>query len=550
MPIFVIISYFLTNQPQLIYFMSHIDLSIYGIRNIRKIIHNPTYEELFQAEISDNNEGFEHGILTKTGAVAVKTGVFTGRSPKDRYILKDSTTEKTIWWDGNINKPVNAEVWNDCLDIAQRQLSDKDTLYVVDTFCGTNEETRLKVRFIMEVAWQAHFVTNMFIRPTKHELENYGDPDFVSINASKATNPKWREHNLNSDVFVLFNLTERIQIIGGTWYGGEMKKGIFSVMNYYLPLKGIASMHCSANVGKKGDVAVFFGLSGTGKTTLSADPKRYLIGDDEHGWDDEGVFNFEGGCYAKTINLSKENEPDIWGAIKRDALLENVVVDNEGNIDFSDASITENTRVSYPIFHINKIVLPSKAGHAKKVVYLSADAFGVLPPVSILDRNQAQYHFLSGYTSKIAGTERGITEPVPSFSPAFGEAFLTLHPTVYAGLLAERMDRYGAKAYLVNTGWNGTGKRISIKDTRAIIDSILDGSIEEVPTRHIPLLNLTVPEHLKNVSKGILDPRDTYKDKSEWENKARSLANKYIANFEQYCDNPAAAELKNSGPGL
>jgi phosphoenolpyruvate carboxykinase (ATP) len=530
--------------------MSHLDLTIYGIRNIGKIIHNPSYEELYQAEMSGKNQGFEEGILTQTGAVAVKTGIFTGRSPKDRYILKDSTTENTIWWDGNINKPVGKEVWDECLEIAREQLSDKECLYVVDTFCGTNEETRLKVRFIMEVAWQAHFVTNMFIRPTKHELDNYGDPDFVSINASKATNPKWREHNLHSEVFVLFNLTEKIQVIGGSWYGGEMKKGIFSIMNYYLPLKGIASMHCSANVGKKGDVAVFFGLSGTGKTTLSADPKRYLIGDDEHGWDNDGVFNFEGGCYAKTINLSKENEPDIWSAIKRDALLENVVVDNEGNIDFSDGSITENTRVSYPIFHINKIVLPSKAGHAKKVIYLSADAFGVLPPVSILDRSQAQYHFLSGFTSKIAGTERGITEPVPSFSPAFGEAFLTLHPTIYAKLLADKMDQHGAKAYLVNTGWNGTGKRISIKDTRAIIDAILDGSIESATTRHIPVLNLTIPQSLNNVSQGILDPRDTYQDKNEWEIKAKSLAAKYIANFEQYCDNPAAAALKSSGPQL
>lgn len=526
------------------------DLSIYGIHNIGKVIHNPSYEELFQAEMSEENQGYETGVLTNTGAVAVKTGIFTGRSPKDRYILMDDTTKDTVWWDGTINKPINREVWDDCKEIAVNQLSNKEKLYVVDTFCGTNEQTRLKVRFIMEVAWQAHFVKNMFIRPSDYELMNYGEPDFVSINASKTVNPKWKEHNLNSEVFVLFNLTEKIQIIGGSWYGGEMKKGIFSIMNYYLPLKGIASMHCSANVGKHGDVAIFFGLSGTGKTTLSADPKRYLIGDDEHGWDDCGVFNYEGGCYAKTINLSKENEPDIWNAIKRDALLENVVVDDKGEIDFSDASITENTRVSYPIFHINKIVLPSRAGHPNKVIYLSADAFGVLPPVSILDKEQAQYHFLCGYTSKVAGTERGITEPLPSFSPAFGEAFLILHPTIYAKLLAEKMEKYGASAYLVNTGWNGTGKRISIKDTRAIIDSIIDGSIESTGTKVIPVLNLTVPLSIKNVTPGILDPRDTYSQKELWETKARSLAEKYIKNFEQYCDNPHAESLKSSGPQL
>ena len=531
-------------------FMSFIDLSKYGIQNVGKILYNPSYEQLFKAETSEKNEGFEKGVVTDTGAVAVMTGVFTGRSPKDRYILKDNTTENTIWWDGNINKPVTESVWNDCMGLVQNQLSNKDTLYVVDTFCGTNENSRLKVRFIMEVAWQAHFVTNMFIRPSKWELENYGEPDFVSINGSKTTNSKWKEHNLHSDVFVLFNLTEKIQIIGGSWYGGEMKKGIFSMMNYYLPLKGVASMHCSANVGKSGDVAIFFGLSGTGKTTLSADPKRYLIGDDEHGWDDEGVFNHEGGCYAKTVNLCEENEPDIWRAIKRDALLENVTVKEDGSVDFTDVSVTENTRVSYPIYHINKIVLPSKAGHAKKVIYLSADAFGVLPPVSILDDNQAQYHFLCGYTSKLAGTERGITEPVPSFSPAFGEAFLSLHPTIYAKQLAKKMAEHSACAYLVNTGWNGTGKRISIKDTRAIIDSIIDGSIENAPKHTIPILNLTVPEQLHDVSEGILDPRDTYKNRGEWEEKAKSLALKYIKNFEQYCDNEDALALVSSGPQL
>jgi phosphoenolpyruvate carboxykinase (ATP) len=525
-------------------------LKNYGIENTNHIYYNLSYQELFLHETNPELAGFERGIETNTGAVAVYTGIFTGRSPKDKYIVKDAVTENTIWWDGIINRPMNQDVWKDCKNLVTKSLSMSDKLYVVDTFCGTNVNTRLKVRFIVEVAWQAHFVSNMFIRPSNYELENYGTPDFVVLNGSKVTNPNWKEQGLHSDVFVSFNLTEKMQIIGGTWYGGEMKKGIFGMMNYYLPLKGIASMHCSANVGTKGDVAIFFGLSGTGKTTLSADPKRYLIGDDEHGWDDEGIFNFEGGCYAKTINLSKENEPDIWKAIKRDALLENVTVMPDGNIDFSDASTTENTRVSYPIYHINKIVLPSKAGAASKIIYLSADAFGVLPPVSILDRDQAQYHFLCGYTSKLAGTERGITEPLPSFSPAFGEAFLTLHPTKYATELVKKMDKYGAKAYLVNTGWNGSGKRISIKDTRAIIDAIIDGTIENAPTVHIPFLNLTAPTKLNNVSANILDPRDTYTDKAVWEKKAKDLSARYIKNFNQYTDTPEGKALIPAGPQL
>ena len=526
-----------------------IDLSKYGITGVKEIVHNPSYEELYQAEMDPKNEGFEKGELTNTGAVAVKTGVFTGRSPKDRYIVEDSVSKDTIWWDGTINQPVAENIWKELKGLVQKELSDKK-LYVVDTFCGTNPDTRMKVRFIMEVAWQAHFVTNMFIRPSHYELDNYGEPDFVVMNGSKVTNPNWKEHGLNSEVFVLFNLTERMQIIGGSWYGGEMKKGMFSMMNYYLPRRGMASMHCSANVGEEGDVAIFFGLSGTGKTTLSADPKRYLIGDDEHGWDDNGVFNYEGGCYAKVINLSEENEPDIWRAIRRDSLLENVVVKADGTPDYSDGSITENTRVSYPIYFISKIVLPSKAGHASKIIYLSADAFGVLPPVSVLDDAQAQYHFLCGYTSKLAGTERGITEPVPSFSPAFGEAFLSLHPTVYASTLSKKMNEHGATAYLVNTGWNGTGKRISIKDTRAIIDAIIDGSINDAEKVHIPILNLTVPTKLNNVSDGILDPRQTYSDVKEWEGKARSLAAKYIKNFEQYTDTPEGKALIPAGPQL
>ncbi|UOE38378.1 phosphoenolpyruvate carboxykinase (ATP) [Chryseobacterium oryzae] len=525
------------------------DLQKLGIRGDYELIYNPSYEELYQAEVSPDNQGFEKAELTESGAVSVETGIFTGRSPKDRYIVQDDVTKDTIFWDGKVNLPTTPEIFDSCKDLVLDQLSSSKKIYVVDTFCGTNEDTRLKVRFIMEVAWQAHFVTNMFIRPSHYDLQNYGEPDFTVINGSKTTNPNWEEQGLHSENFIMFNLTEKLQIIGGTWYGGEMKKGMFAMMNYYLPLKGMASMHCSANVGEKGDVALFFGLSGTGKTTLSADPKRYLIGDDEHGWDNKGVFNYEGGCYAKVIDLSEEKEPDIFRAIKRDALLENVVV-KDGVCDYSDGSITENTRVSYPIYHINKIVLPSKAGHAQKIVYLSADAFGVLPPVSILDENQAQYHFLCGYTSKLAGTERGITSPEPSFSPAFGEAFLTLHPTMYSKTLIGKMKEHGAKAYLVNTGWNGTGKRISLKDTRAIIDAIIDGSIENADKTVIPIMNLEVPTSLPNVTEGILDPRNTYNDVAEWEDKAKDLAAKYIKNFEQYCNNEEARKLISSGPQL
>ena len=531
--------------------MSNLDLSKYGIAGDFEVIHNPSYEELFQAEMDPANEGFERGILTNTGAVSVDTGVFTGRSPKDKFIVMDDVTRDTLWWDGNINRPTTPEVFDHCRGLVADQLSGAKKLYVVDTFCGTNEDTRMKVRFIMEVAWQAHFVTNMFIRPSHYELANYGEPDFVCLNGSKTTNPNWKEQGLNSEVFTLFDLTRKMQVIGGTWYGGEMKKGIFALMNYYLPLKGIASMHCSANVGEEGDVAVFFGLSGTGKTTLSADPKRFLIGDDEHGWDEHGVFNYEGGCYAKVIDLEKDKEPDIWRAIRRDALLENVTVLEDGTPDYrKEASKTENTRVSYPIYHINKVVSPSRAGHASKIIYLSADAFGVLPPVSILDDKSAQYHFLSGFTSKLAGTERGITEPQPSFSPAFGEAFLTLHPTMYAKTLISKAQEHNAKVYLVNTGWNGTGNRISLKNTRAIIDAIIDGSIENAETVQIPILNLTAPTALNNVDSDILDPRDTYADVAEWEKKAKSLAEKYIANFEQYCDNEDAIALKVAGPQL
>ncbi|MFC4738690.1 phosphoenolpyruvate carboxykinase (ATP) [Flavobacterium ponti] len=533
-------------------FTKTISLEKYGINNVNEIVYNPSYDELYNDELDTNLKGFERGQLSELGAVNVMTGEFTGRSPKDKYIVKDSVTEDTIWWTSdkaaNDNKGISQDTWNALKENTVKQLSGKK-LYVIDAFCGANENTRLKVRFIMEVAWQAHFVKNMFIRPTEDELENYGEPDFVVMNGSKTSFKDYAAHGLNSEVYIAFNLTEKIQLIGGTWYGGEMKKGLFSMMNYYLPLQGIASMHCSANKGKDGDVAVFFGLSGTGKTTLSTDPKRELIGDDEHGWDNDGVFNFEGGCYAKTIDLSKENEPDIYGAIKKDALLENVTLDENGKIDFKDGSVTQNTRVSYPINHIQNIVKPvSKAGHATKVIFLTADAFGVMPPVSKLTPEQTKYYFLSGFTAKLAGTERGVTEPQPTFSACFGKAFLSLHPTKYGEELVKKMEQNNATAYMVNTGWNGTGKRISIKDTRAIIDAILDGSIEKAETKIIPIFNFEVPTTLHDVNSEILDPRNTYEDASTWTNKATDLAKRFIANFEQYTDNEEGKNLVNAGP--
>ena len=534
--------------------MKNLDLSKYGINDVQEIVHNPSYEQLFEEETRPDLEGFEKGQVTELGAVNVMTGVFTGRSPKDKYIVNDDTTRDTIWWttpqSPNDNKPVTTEVWNQLKETTLNQLSGK-RLFVMDTFCGANPDSRLKVRFIMEVAWQAHFVKNMFIRPTDEELENYGEPDFVSLNASKTTNPNWKEQGMNSEVYTVFNLTEKMHVVGGSWYGGEMKKGMFAMMNYYLPINGMASMHCSANKGKEDDVAIFFGLSGTGKTTLSTDPKRKLIGDDEHGWDNNGIFNFEGGCYAKTINLDPVAEPDIYNAIKRNALLENVTVDENGKIDFSDGSVTQNTRVSYPIYHIDNIVKPvSKAGHAQKVIFLTADAFGVMPPVSKLTPEQTKYHFLSGFTAKLAGTERGVTTPQPTFSACFGEAFLSLHPTKYGQELVKKMEEHGAEAYLVNTGWNGTGKRISIKDTRAIIDAILDGSIEKAETKMIPVFNLEVPTALHDVDPDILDPRDTYSDPNEWEEKANDLGSRFIKNFEKYTDNEEGKALVAEGPQL
>ena len=534
--------------------MANLDLTKYGITGTVEIVHNPSYDVLFAEETKAGLEGFEKGQVTELGAVNVMTGIYTGRSPKDKFLVKDATSENTVWWTSeeykNDNKPVTTETWNVLKELAAKELSNKK-LYVVDGFCGANEATCLKVRFIMEVAWQAHFVTNMFIRPSKEQLENF-EPDFVVYNASKAKVENYKELGLNSETAVVFNLTTKEQVILNTWYGGEMKKGMFSMMNYFNPLRGIASMHCSANTNmEETESAIFFGLSGTGKTTLSTDPKRLLIGDDEHGWDNEGVFNYEGGCYAKVINLDKESEPDIYNAIKRDALLENVTVAADGKIDFADKSVTENTRVSYPIYHIENIVKPvSKGPHAKQVIFLSADAFGVLPPVSILNPEQTQYYFLSGFTAKLAGTERGITEPTPTFSACFGAAFLSLHPTKYGEELVKKMEMTGAKAYLVNTGWNGTGKRISIKDTRGIIDAILDGSIDKAPTKVIPYFDFVVPTELPGVDPNILDPRDTYADAAQWDEKAKDLAGRFIKNFAKFTGNEAGKKLVAAGPKL
>ncbi len=532
--------------------MGTIDLSKYGITGVTEIVYNPSYETLFAEETKPGLEGFDKGQVTDLGAVNVMTGIYTGRSPKDKFIVLDDTSKDTVWWTSdefkNDNKPASQKAWDTCKDLALKELSNKK-LYVMDVFCGANHDSRMAIRFIMEVAWQAHFVKNMFIEPTAEELANF-EPDFISYNASKAKVENYKELGLNSETAAIFNLTSREQVILNTWYGGEMKKGMFSMMNYYLPLNGMASMHCSANTDMNGEnTALFFGLSGTGKTTLSTDPKRLLIGDDEHGWDDNGIFNFEGGCYAKVINLDKESEPDIYNAIKRNALLENVTVDENGHCDFNDGSVTENTRVSYPIDHIEKIVRPVSAGpDAKNVIFLSADAFGVLPPVSILTPEQTQYYFLSGFTSKLAGTERGITEPTPTFSACFGQAFLELHPTKYGEELVKKMEKSGAKAYLVNTGWNGTGKRISIKDTRGIIDAILDGSILKAETKTIPYFNLEVPTSLPGVDTNILDPRNTYADPTEWDTKAKDLASRFVKNFAKYTTNEAGKALVAAGP--
>ena len=534
--------------------MNNIDLEKYGITGVKEVVYNPSYDLLYKEETKPELEGYEKGVNTELNAVNVMTGIYTGRSPKDKYIVMDDNSKDTVWWTTpeypNDNHPMSEEVWNTVKELAKKELCDK-RLFVVDAYCGANKDTRMAVRFVMEVAWQAHFVRNMFIKPTEEELKTF-EPDFKVYCASKAKVENYKELGLNSETCVAFNITSKEQVIINTWYGGEMKKGMFSMMNYYLPLKGIASMHCSANTDMDGkNTAVFFGLSGTGKTTLSTDPKRLLIGDDEHGWDDNGVFNLEGGCYAKVINLDKDSEPDIYNAIKRDALLENVTVDGDGKIDFADKSVTENTRVSYPIDHIEKIVKPiSSAPAAQNVIFLSADAFGVLPPVSILTPEQTQYYFLSGFTAKLAGTERGITEPTPTFSACFGQAFLELHPTKYAEELVKKMKMSNAKAYLVNTGWNGTGKRISIKDTRGIIDAILNGAINNSETKKIPYFDFEVPTSLEGVDTNILDPRDTYADAGEWDTKAKDLAGRFIKNFAKYETNDAGKALVKAGPKL
>lgn len=530
-----------------------------GIKDSQEIFHNLSYEKLYEHETNPNLEGFEKGYLTDTGAVTVDTGEFTGRSPKDKFIVKEETSEKNIWWrnenrPASDNKPISEELWEELKEHSVKQLSGKD-LYVTDGYAGANEDTGIKVRFVTEVAWQAHFVKNMFVRPADEDVENF-EPDFTVYNASKTSFPHWKERGLHSEVYAVFNLKKQEAVIGGSWYGGEMKKGIFSIMNYYLPLKDIAAMHCSANVGDDGKTAIFFGLSGTGKTTLSADPNRALIGDDEHGWDDDGIFNFEGGCYAKTIDLDPEKEPDIYKAIKRDALLENIVFDKKtGKIDYSDVSKTQNTRVSYPIYHIDNIVKPvSKAGHAKNVIFLTADAFGVLPPVAKLTPDQTKYHFISGYTAKVAGTERGIKEPIPSFSACFGAAFLLLDPTKYAEELIRKMEMNNANAYLVNTGWiggaYGTGKRIALKETRAIIDSILDGSIENAEFENLEIFNLAVPKSLPGVNDDLLNPKALWKNPKDWEKQAGVLANKFIANFDFFTDHPEAEKLVKAGPQI
>ena len=534
-------------------------LESYGINDVKELYYNLSYDELFEHETDPNNEGYARGVVTDTGAVAVDTGIFTGRSPKDKYIVEEETSKHNIWWKNeqrksSDNKPLSEENYRYLKDISAKQLSGKK-LYVQDGYAGANEDTRLRIRVVTEIPWMAHFVKNMFIRPTEEELEDF-EPDFVMLNACRTTNPRWKEMGMNSEVYAVFNLKEKFALVGGTWYGGEIKKGFFSIMNYYLPLKGIAAMHCSANTSKDGkDVAIFFGLSGTGKTTLSADPKRLLIGDDEHGWDDDGIFNFEGGCYAKVIDLDPEKEPDIWKAIKRDALLENVVVDENGHIDFSDTSKTQNTRVSYPIYHIENIVKPvSKAGHAQKVIFLTADAFGVLPPVSKLTRDQTKYHFLSGYTAKVAGTERGITEPVPSFSAAFGAAFLLLHPTKYADELLKRMEQNNSEAYLVNTGWiggpYGVGKRIDLPTTRKIVDAILDGSLDNAEYETIPYFNLAIPKALDGIDSKVFNPRNLWDNPEEWDKAAKNLAEKFIKNFESFTDNEEGKRLVAAGPQI
>lgn len=510
-----------------------------------QVYRNLDFETIYEHEIADGN------VVTSSGAVAIDTGRFTGRSPKDKYFVDRAPSSDNIWW-GSVNKKMAPETFTKLKRLVVNHFNKASKIYVFDGYAGSSPVSRQRVRFISEIPWQHHFVTNMFIRPTSpEELENF-EPDFTIINAAAVSNPDWQEDGLNSEVFVGFDIENKLAIIGGTYYGGEMKKGIFSMMNYWLPLQGTMSMHCSANIGKAGDTALYFGLSGTGKTTLSTDPDRQLIGDDEHGWDDHGVFNFEGGCYAKTIDLSEATEPEIFRAIRRDALLENVMIDPETKVvDFHDTSKTENGRVSYPIYHIPNFKPDTMGTHPKTVFFLTCDAFGVLPPISKLTPEQAMYHFLSGYTAKVAGTELGVTEPTATFSACFGAAFMVLHPTKYADLLKQKLLQHNTQVYLVNTGWSGgsygVGKRMSIKATRACINSVLDGSINSAELRTDDRFGFQVPLALPGVSAAALNPVDSWADKAAFHATADKLSEMFKANYKKFVQ-PGMTDYTAYGP--
>ncbi len=537
--------------------ISNLNLNEVGISDWKEIFYNLSYDELYKAETDPSLEGFDLGVVTALGAVTIDTGKFTGRSPNDKYIVEDDITKDTVWWasgeaSGSDNKKLSQEAWVHLKDISAKQLSDKK-LYVMDGFCGTNEDTRMSIRLVTEIAWMAHFFKNMFIRPSDEELKNF-KPDWTILNACKTSCKDFEKYGMRSEVFGAFNVTERMTVIGGTWYGGEIKKGIFSIMNYFLPLKGIGAFHCSANQGKDGDTALFFGLSGTGKTSLSTDPKRALIGDDEHGWDNDGIFNFEGGCYAKCINLTHEKEPDIFDAIKKDALLENVELNDKGGVDFASSKKTQNTRVSYPLFHINNIVKPvSKGTHPNHIIFLTCDAFGVLPPVAKLTKEQAMYHYLAGYTAKVAGTELGVKEPQATFSACFGKAFLLVHPTMYAEILAKKMEEHNSHAWLINTGWvsgkYGVGHRIPIKDNRVTIDAILDGTLEKANYENLSTLNLSIPDKLEGLQSSV-NPRDAWENKEEYDETVKKLAQMFIDNFNGFTDTERGKSLVSAGPQI
>jgi len=528
-----------------------------GIKSYKRLNYNLSYEELFKHETRSGLSGYERVFITKTGAIAVDTGIYTGRSPKDKYIVYDKNTSDKVWWADGLNKsdnkPLSEEKWKFLYDLVINYLNDKE-LYINDVYVGASEKSRLKLRLITEIAWASHFTKNMFIEVPQSELKEFM-PDFLLLHAPKLTNAKWKEMEMNSEIFIVFNFTENIGLICGTWYGGEIKKGMFTVMNYYLPQRGILSMHCSANIGKeKNDVALFFGLSGTGKTSLSTDPKRLLIGDDEHGWDDDGIFNLEGGCYAKCINLDPLKEKDIYNAIRKNAILENVVYDEKtGEVDFKSAKKTENTRASYPLYHIDNVLWPiSKAGHPENIIFLTADAFGVLPPISILDENQIMYYFINGYTSKLAGTERGIIEPIPAFSACFGAAFLPLPPTTYATMLKDKIKKHKVKVFLINTGWvagpYGVGYRIDINITRKLIDHIFSGVINKVPTEMFNIFNFKIPQYLPDIDSTILNPINLWKNKNDYINSLKNLAIQFINNSKVYESTPIGKEIISYGP--